>query len=120
MVIIINGILWGSSDGSVVKNLSTDAGDTGLIPGLRRSPGSWRGEGPHGEGNDNPFQYSCLGNPTARGTWRAVQSMGVTKSHDDLATETTVTGTLIGVSGEDALLGSETCRQVSLCNGSIL
>ena len=120
MVIIINGILWGSSDGSVVKNLSTDAGDAGSIPGLRRSPGSWRGEGPPGEGNDNPFQYSCLGNPTARGTWRAVQSMGVTKSHDDLATETTVTGTLVGVSGEDGLLGSETCRQVSLCNGSIL
>ena len=28
---------------------------------------------------------------------------GVTKSHDNLAT--TVTGTLVGVSGEDALLG---------------
>ena len=28
-----------------------DTGDTGSIPGWRRSPG---------EGNDNPFQYSCL------------------------------------------------------------
>ena len=29
-------------------------GDLGLIPGLGRSPG---------EGNGNPFQYSCLENP---------------------------------------------------------
>ena len=32
------------------------------IPGLGRSPG---------EGNGNPLQYSCLGNPMDRGTWRA-------------------------------------------------
>ena len=25
-----------------------------------------------GEGNDNPLQYSCLGNPMDRGAWRAV------------------------------------------------
>ena len=31
---------------------------TDLIPGLGRSPG---------EGNDNPLQYSCLGNPMDRG-----------------------------------------------------
>ena len=24
-----------------------------------------------GEGNGNPLQYSCLGNPTDRGAWRA-------------------------------------------------
>ena len=30
------------------------AGDTGLIPGLGRSPG---------EGKGNPFRYSCLKNP---------------------------------------------------------
>ena len=24
-----------------------------------------------GEGNDNPLQYSCLGNPMARGAWWA-------------------------------------------------
>ena len=35
----------------VVKNLPVNAGDIGSIPG--RSPG---------EGNDNPPQYSCLGN----------------------------------------------------------
>ena len=34
-----------------------DAGDTGLIPGLGRSPGG-------GNGNpSNPLQYSFLGNP---------------------------------------------------------
>ena len=46
----------------MVKNLPATAGDMGLIPGLERSPG---------EGNGNPFQYSCLGNPTDRGAWRA-------------------------------------------------
>ena len=25
----------------------------------------------NGEGNGNPLQYSCLGNPMARGTWWA-------------------------------------------------
>ena len=34
----------------------------GLIPGLGRSSG---------EGNDNPLQYSCLGNPMDRGPWKA-------------------------------------------------
>ena len=34
----------------------------GSIPGLGRSPG---------EGNGNPLQYSCLGNPMDRGAWRA-------------------------------------------------
>ena len=39
----------------MVKNSSANAGDMGLIPGLERSPR---------EGNGNPLQYSCLGNPT--------------------------------------------------------
>ena len=39
-----------------------DVRDTGLIPGLGRSPG-----GEH----DNPLQYSCLGNPMDRGAWQA-------------------------------------------------
>ena len=25
----------------------------------------------HGEGNGNPLQYSCLGNPMDRGAWQA-------------------------------------------------
>ena len=40
-----------------VKNPLANAGDprdTGLIPGLGRSPG---------EGNSNSLQHSCLGNP---------------------------------------------------------
>ena len=52
----------GFPDGSVVKNPPGNAGDGGLIPGSERSPG---------EGNGNPLQYSCLGNPTDRGAWRA-------------------------------------------------
>ena len=35
----------------MVKNLSANVGDTGLIPGLGRYPGG---------GNGNPLQYSCL------------------------------------------------------------
>ena len=59
--------------GAGVKNLPANAGDTGdldLIPGLGRSSG---------EGNGNPFQYSCLGNPMDRGAWWSTVH-GVTKS----------------------------------------
>ena len=51
----------------MVKTLPANAGNPGLIPGLGRSPG---------EQNGNLLQYSCLENPTNRGAWRAVQSMG--------------------------------------------
>ena len=61
----------GFPGGSVVKNLPANAGDPGSMPGLGRSPG---------EGNGNPLQYSCLGNPMDRGAWRATVH-GVTKSH---------------------------------------
>ena len=40
--------------GSVVKNPPTNAGDMASIPDSGRSPG---------EGNCDPLQYSCLGNP---------------------------------------------------------
>ena len=56
----------------VVKNLPANAGnatDTGLILGLGRSPG---------EGNGNPLQYSCLGNPMDRGAWEEAPVHGVT------------------------------------------
>ena len=53
----------GFPGGSVVKNPPANAGDVGLISGSGRSPG---------EGNGNPFQYSCLGNPTDRGTWQVI------------------------------------------------
>ena len=44
------------------KEPTCQAGDVGSIPGLGRSPG---------EGNSNPFQYSCLGSPMDRGAWQA-------------------------------------------------
>ena len=58
-----------------VKNSPVSGGDAGSIPGLGRSPG---------EGNGNPLQYSCLGNPIDRGAgWATVH--GVTKSQTQLS-----------------------------------
>ena len=37
-----------------------------------------------GEGNGDPLQYSCLGNPMDRGTWWAT-AHGVTKSRAQLS-----------------------------------
>ena len=62
--------------GSVVKNLPTNAGVSGLITGSGRSPG---------EGNGNLLQYSCLGNPMERRAYR-LQSMGSQKVRYNLAT----------------------------------
>ena len=55
-------LLFGLSYGSGSKNSACNVGDLGLIPGLGRSPG---------EGNSNPFQYSCLENLMDRGAWWA-------------------------------------------------
>ena len=51
-------------DVSVGKESACNAADTGVVgstPGSGRSPG---------EGNGNPPQYSCLGNPMDRGGWQ--------------------------------------------------
>ena len=48
-----------------------DIRDTGLIPGMGRSPGG---------GHGNPLQYSCLENPMDIGAWHTVH--GVAKSLD--------------------------------------
>ena len=61
--------------GSVVKNLTANAGDLGSIPGSGRSPG---------EGNGNPLQYSCLENSMDRGAWWATVH-GVVKSQTRLS-----------------------------------
>ena len=67
----------------MVKNLPASAGDlrdSGLIPGLVRSSG---------EGNNNPLQYSCLGNPMEREAWQATVH-GAAKSQTQLSTHITV------------------------------
>ena len=56
----------------MVENLPANAGDVGSIPGSGKFPG---------EGNDNPIQHSCLGNPMERGAWQAT-ARGVAKELD--------------------------------------
>ena len=63
-------IHWGFPGGSVVKSPPASAEDTGSILGSGSSPG---------EGNGNPLQYSCLGNPWTEEPG-GLQSRGVTKS----------------------------------------
>ena len=58
--------------GQTGKEFACNAGDRGLIPGLKRSPG---------EGNGNPLQYSCLGNLMDGGAWWATVH-GFVKSQD--------------------------------------
>ena len=68
------------SNGAVLKNPPTNAKDArhvGLIFRLGRSPR---------EGNGNPLQYSCLGNPMDRVAWW-LQSIGLQRSQHDLATK---------------------------------
>ena len=66
----------GFTSGSVVKN----------PPAMQemqvRSLG-WEDPFVLGEGNGNPLQYSCLGNPMDRGAWRSTVH-GVTKSQTQL------------------------------------
>jgi len=47
--------------------------DVGSIPGSGRFPG---------EGNGNPFQYSCLENPMDRGAWWAMVKGSQRVGHD--------------------------------------
>ena len=54
----------GGSDG---KASVYNAGDLSSIPGSGRYPG---------EGNGNPLQYSCLGNPMDGGAWSRLLPMG--------------------------------------------
>ena len=61
--------------GLVVKNPLASAegtSNTHLIPGLGKSLA---------EGNGNPLQHSCLGNPMDRGAWWAIVH-GVAKESD--------------------------------------
>ena len=51
----------------MVKNLCASAGDGDFIPGSAASLG---------EGNGNPLQFSCLGNPMTKES-EGLQSMGL-------------------------------------------
>ena len=62
-------VIWGPPCG---KESICSTGDMGLIPGSGRSIG---------EGNGNPFQYSCLENSMNRRAWQATVH-GVTKEPD--------------------------------------
>ena len=67
--------ILGFPRGSVVKNLSANAGDSGSIPNLGRSPGG---------GNGHPLEYSCLEKPMDRGAWWATVH-GVIKSQTQVS-----------------------------------
>ena len=61
----------------MVKESTYNAGNPGSIPGLGRSPR---------EGNGNPFQYSCLGNPWTEEPGR-LQSMGLQRVRHNLVSK---------------------------------
>ena len=73
--------LWtmglGYPGSSEVKNPPANAGGVGLISGPGRSPG---------EGNGNPLQYSCLGNPMDSGD-RQAAVLGSQRVRHNLATK---------------------------------
>ena len=61
------------------KESTSSAGETGLIPGLGRSPG---------EGNGSPSQHSCLENPMDRGACLGgSKSLGSQRVRHNLATK---------------------------------
>ena len=73
--------IQGSSCGSVVKNLPTNAGDArdlGSIPGSASSPG---------EGNGNPLQYSCLGKSHGQRSQAGYSPRGHKRVEHDLVTK---------------------------------
>ena len=73
--------MWAPQGAQLVKNPpanATEARDAGSVRGWGRCPG---------EGNGNPRQYSCLGNPTDRGAWWAAVPR-ITESWTSLSTHT--------------------------------
>ena len=61
----------------VSEESACSAGDLGPVPGLGKSPG---------EGNGNPLQCSCLGNPMDRGAWQNIVH-GVARVRHNLTTK---------------------------------
>ena len=78
--------------GLVVENRPAKAGDMSLIPALGRSLG---------EGNGNPFQYSCLGNPMDRRAWWATVHRVAKESY----TIQRLNNTTIFIQGEKVIPG---------------
>ena len=70
----VPGLPWWFS----IKNLPANARDMGSIPGQGRSLG---------EGNGNPLQNSCLGNPVDGGAQQATVLWGSQRVRNNLATE---------------------------------
>ena len=73
-----DGAYWGFPRGSMIKNSLAAAGYSGSVPGSGRSLG---------EGNGNPFQYSCLDNPMDREAWWIIIH-GVAESQNQLSMHT--------------------------------
>ena len=70
-------LIWASQVPLVVKNPPANAGDigdSGSIPGSGRAPGG---------GHGNPFQYSCLENPTDREDPQGLQLIGLQRAKVD-------------------------------------
>ena len=89
-----------------------DAGGVGLVPGWERSPR---------EGNGNPLQYSCLGNPKDRGT-RLATVHGVVRSRTWLSTDTHTQWKCGYMSRNRGLIGlwGKTNVEVNLGRGGLL
>ena len=63
----------GGASGTEFTGNAGDARGVELIPGSGRSPG---------EGNGNPLQQSCLGNPMDRGAWQPQSMESLRIRHD--------------------------------------
>ena len=95
----------------MVKTLPANAGDSGSTLGSGRSPG---------EGNGNPLQDSCVGNPVDRGAW-GLQSIGSQKSRtrlSDYKPPAISLLTLKSVSISVLLLNLSCCYKVHTCKPS--
>ena len=95
----------------MVKNLPASAGDTRDVCSVPRLGGS------PGEGNGNPLQYSCLGNPKDRGACQAT-AYGVTESQTWLSTYTGIKMYPGRLSLDSLNFGSE--GKASACNAGDL
>ena len=96
----------------MVKNLPANEGDTRSLPGSGRF---------HGEGNSNPLQYSCLGNPMDRGDWQAI-GHGVIKTQTPRSTHRHTYHTYRNTYGCPHVSGSKSMwapTSLPLCTGAI-